>query len=98
MILPLFAPQVEKHEISNLPSYHFYMKIHALEPQNAFTGAVEDFTVEKNSEIHKAIITDSQKRYGLSQVKTNDDIKPVKKKIPKRKKKWRFFIKKKKKR
>jgi len=86
MILPLFAPQVEKHEISNLPSYHFYMKIHALEPQNAFTGAVEDFTVEKNSEIHKAIITDSQKRYGLSQVKTNDDIKPVKKKIPKRKK------------
>lgn len=87
MILPLFAPQVEKHEISNLPPYHFYMKIHALEPQNAFTGAVEDFTVKENQEIRQAIVSASQKRYGLPQLEIIDDvIKPVKKKIQKRKK------------
>ncbi len=64
MILPLFAPQVEKHEISNLPSYHFYMKINAIEPQNAFTGAIDDFAIEEKGAISQSVIKSSQELYG----------------------------------
>jgi DNA helicase HerA-like ATPase len=65
MLLPLFAPQVEKHEISNLPSYHFYMKINAIDPQNAFTGAIDDFTAEVNEGISKHVINHSRDSYGV---------------------------------
>ncbi len=72
MILPLFAPQVEKHEISNLPSYHFYMKINAIEPQNAFTGMIDDFVFKNKREIRNAIIESSQRLYGQAVVKVNE--------------------------
>jgi DNA helicase HerA-like ATPase len=65
ILLPLFAPQVEKNEISNLPSYHFYMKINAIEPQNAFTGAIDDFTIEENESIRESVIKDSRESYGI---------------------------------
>ncbi len=65
MILPLFSPQVEKHEISNLPSYHFYMKINAIEPQNAFTGMIEDFEVNANKETKEVLINHSRETYGV---------------------------------
>jgi hypothetical protein len=65
MLLPLFAPQVEKNEISNLPSYHFYMKINAIEPQNAFTGAIDDFTIEKSEVVRDSAINDSRESYGV---------------------------------
>ncbi len=65
MILPLFSPQVEKYEISNLPSYHFYMKINAIEPQNAFTGNISQFLVQNREEIRNSVIEYSKKQYGL---------------------------------
>ena len=64
MILPLFSPQVEKHEISNLPSYHFYMKINAIEPQNAFTGMIDDFTDRGKKQTRDAVIEHSSEKYG----------------------------------
>ena len=35
-ILPVFSPEVSKHDIGNLSLYHFYMKISVSQAQNAF--------------------------------------------------------------
>lgn len=64
IILPLFTPQVEKNEISNLPSYNFYIKINALSPEDAFTGSINDFTVTSSQLIREKVIAHSQKMYG----------------------------------
>lgn len=37
-LLPLFAPYIQLGEISNLPAYNFYAKIHALTPQEPVSG------------------------------------------------------------
>ncbi len=38
MILPQFVPYIEKGEIASLPSFNFYMKISALNPEEPFSG------------------------------------------------------------
>ncbi len=76
VILPLFRPQVKENDIANLPSYHFYIKINALSPQNAFTGMANNFTIEDDVEIRQQVITHSQMTYG---VKMNDSTKIEKK-------------------
>jgi len=64
-ILPLFTPQVDKNEISNLPSYSFYIKINALTPQDAFTGSTDNFTIKSNEKLQQAVIDLSRKTYGM---------------------------------
>lgn len=87
-LLPLFTPQVEKNEISNLPSYNFYIKINALIPQDAFTGMISNFSVLPDNNIQQNLIEFSRNMYGLkqenkSEIKTNKSfikkIKEVKK-------------------
>jgi len=63
-ILPVFSPQVEEGQIGNLPSYHFYIKINALQPQDSFTGEIDDFTVSGSSTIKEKVINNSRKVYG----------------------------------
>lgn len=65
VILPLLLPQVNKHEISNLPSYHFYVKINALEPQDAFTGEVDDFTLAGDLITKQQVVDSSRTFFGL---------------------------------
>ncbi len=74
-ILPLFKPQVVENEIPNLPSYNFYIKINALNPQDAFTGTMENFTLKDNSAIREEVIKSSQKKYGMKspKIETNTD-------------------------
>jgi len=62
--LPIFTPQVEKGQIANLPSYSFYMKINAIQPQNPFTGEIDDFTIQGSSDIKDQVIKYSQDTYG----------------------------------
>lgn len=38
LMLPQFAPYVDQGEISNLPSFKFYMKISAITPEEPFSG------------------------------------------------------------
>lgn len=38
LILPQFIPYVQLGEIDNLPSYHFYIKISAIHPEEPFSG------------------------------------------------------------
>lgn len=84
-ILPLFKPQVEDGQIGNLPSYHFYIKIHALNPQDAFTGQVDDFTIPGDPMILKQVIEHSRSTYStrieLKKTKPSQN-KPFKKRNP----------------
>ena len=80
-ILPILMPQVNEHEISNLPSYHFYIKINALEPQDAFTGEIDDFTVLGNQTIKQQVVNSSRDLFGLKPAIIKEKLKvvPVKK-------------------
>ncbi len=64
-ILPIFAPQVTKNEISNLPSYNFYIKINALYPQDAFSGTTLNFLIKNKEDIRREVIAYSRKAYGM---------------------------------
>ena len=63
-ILPLFSPQVKKHEIANLPSYNFYIKINAITPQDTFTGETNNFLVKGCRETAQTVIAYSREVYG----------------------------------
>ena len=64
IILPLLSPHVEKNEISNLPSYNFYIKINALIPQDAFTGMTTNFSIPNSDKIREQVIRVSREQYG----------------------------------
>ena len=73
-LLPVFAPEVEVGQIPNLPSYNFYMKINALQPQATLSGETEIFVVEDCGQIKVEETAHSQKMYGQERPK----IKPSK--------------------
>ncbi len=56
MILPQFIPYIQQGEIASLPSFNFYMKISALNPEEPFSGqtiAVE--TVVDNEKVDEVV-------------------------------------------
>ncbi|MEP7167420.1 MAG: DUF87 domain-containing protein [Candidatus Woesebacteria bacterium] len=63
LILPQFAPSVQPGEISNLPSYHFYIKISALEPEQPFSGETTPVTVPADEEKVSAVIQASRSKF-----------------------------------
>lgn len=50
LMLPQFSPFIEKGDISNLPRYNFYIKISAINPEEAFSGTTipMDITFSKD--------------------------------------------------
>lgn len=46
LMIPQFAPYVEKGEIANLPSFKFYMKIAAINPEEPFSGETVPVTIK----------------------------------------------------
>ncbi len=80
-LLPVFSPEVEVGQIPNLPSYNFYMKINALQPQATFSGEIDNFVVEDNQDTRAEVTNHSQKMYGQERPK----IEPVKVKAEKKK-------------
>ena len=86
IILPLFKPHVKVHEISNLPSYHFYIKVNALYPQDAFTGITDNFLVENNNQTREEVIACSRKMFGMKIEHTiRSENEPTKKHISRKK-------------
>ena len=63
LILPQFKPYVDPGEISNLPSFHFYMKIAAINPEEPFSGETIPINVPLNQDKVKRIIDSSHKLY-----------------------------------
>lgn len=62
-ILPIFSPEVLKHEISNLPLYNFYMKISVGEAQDTFLAETDNFTIQGSEKIKEAAIANSRELY-----------------------------------
>lgn len=63
-LLPVFMPEVEKGQMANLPSYNFYMKINAIQPQSTFSGEIENFVVETKDDKRNQVIENSRLIYG----------------------------------
>ncbi|MCB9826680.1 type IV secretion system DNA-binding domain-containing protein [Candidatus Nomurabacteria bacterium] len=65
VILPQFRPYIEQGEISSLPSYRFYMRLGALNPEEPFSGITTPLEVTRNKDIAKRVIESSRKNYAI---------------------------------
>lgn len=62
-ILPIFSPEVSKHEIANLPLYNFYMKNSVGQAQDTFLAQTDNFTIKGSDKTAEIMIDESRKRY-----------------------------------
>ena len=60
LILPQFKPYVEQGEIASLPSYRFYMRLGALNPEEPFSGITMPVEIEANEQLLNQIIEASR--------------------------------------
>ncbi len=63
MILPQFRPYIEEGEIASLPSYHFYMRLGALNPEEPFSGVTTPVHIEFSQNRINEVIESSRKYY-----------------------------------
>ncbi|OQA43290.1 MAG: AAA-like domain protein [Parcubacteria group bacterium ADurb.Bin305] len=63
MILPQFRPYVDSGEISSLPSYHFYMRLGALNPEEPFSGVTVPVNIIDNYNKVNDVIESSRNLY-----------------------------------
>jgi hypothetical protein len=63
LILPQFAPYVQSGEIYNLPSFHFYIKISALRPEEPFSGETIPLTTPRNDTDVESVIQASRDHF-----------------------------------
>ncbi|MFC1711173.1 type IV secretory system conjugative DNA transfer family protein [Patescibacteria group bacterium] len=65
LILPQFFPYIDKGEIASLPSFNFYMKISALNPEEPFSGITTPVLASLDPKRAKQVINLSRKLYTL---------------------------------
>jgi hypothetical protein len=63
MILPQFRPYIEQGEIASLPSYHFYMRLGALNPEEPFSGVTVPVHIEYSQNRVDEVIDSSRNLY-----------------------------------
>jgi hypothetical protein len=63
LILPQFIPYVQKGEIDKLPSFHFYIKINAITPEEPFSGETTPVVIQDNPTLVQRVIENSRKNY-----------------------------------
>lgn len=63
MILPQFRPYIEQGEIASLPSYHFYMRLGALNPEEPFSGVTIPVQITHSQKRVDEVIESSRKLY-----------------------------------
>ena len=63
LILPLFKPFLEEGEITNLPSFNFYIRITAIEPQEPMSGKTLLLEDDGNKKAVERVKTNSRKNY-----------------------------------
>lgn len=76
LILPQFIPYVQPGEIDNLPSFHFYIKIAALRPEEPFSGETMPVKVPDNQAMVQRIIEASRVHFAKEFVATASTFKP----------------------
>ncbi len=64
LVLHQLKPYVEPGQIANLPAYHFYMKVAAVEPQEPLTGETLLPDTNGNEAVAKKVIAASHKQWG----------------------------------
>ena len=69
LMLPQFEPQVTSGDLVNLPRYHFYIKLSAVEPEEPFSGTTLPMLVSKNQEQIDRCIGASRKNYAITYMK-----------------------------
>ncbi len=65
LILPQFRPFINQGEIASLPSYHFYMRLGALNPEEPFSGETVLTEINKDENRVKEVIESSRERYAI---------------------------------
>ena len=65
LILPQFRPYVEQGEIASLPSYRFYMRLGALNPEAPFSGITMPVEIKQNKELVQKVVESSRKKYAI---------------------------------
>lgn len=76
LMLPLFTPYINEGAIANLPSFNFYMRLSAINPQEPFSGRTLLLEKSSNKEITSKVIEASRNKYAL---KASQAPKPKKK-------------------
>lgn len=85
MILPQFRPYIEQGEIASLPSYHFYMRLGALNPEEPFSGVTVPVKIEYSQNRVDEVIDSSRKLYAKKYSGSADiSVKPKEKQVSKR--------------
>jgi len=74
LILPQFYPYVQQGEIASLPSYHFYIKINAINPEEPFSGETIQVQVPKNKQIIEEVISSSRFKYATTYKQPADNV------------------------
>lgn len=75
MILPQFRPYIEQGEIASLPSYHFYMRLGALNPEEPFSGVTVPVKIEYSQNRVDEVIESSRKLFAKAYIKPISEIK-----------------------
>lgn len=65
LILPQFAPYIERGEIASLPSYHFYMRLGALNPEEPFSGTTIPIKASGSEVQAEKVIESSRRLYAM---------------------------------
>lgn len=63
LILPLFKPYIEEGEIANLPSFNFYVRISAVNPQEPMSGETLLLENDGDEVVAKKVMASSRNRY-----------------------------------
>ncbi len=77
LLLPQFRPYVEYGEITNLPSFHFYMKTAAIRPEEPFSGVTVPMTISVDKEKHDRFIRSSRSLYAIEYKDPQKSVKAV---------------------
>lgn len=64
-ILPQFRPYVEQGEIAGLPSYRFFMRLGALNPEEPFSGITMPVEIQENKQRVDEVIQNSRESFAL---------------------------------
>jgi hypothetical protein len=64
-MLPQYTPYIRQGEIANLPAYHFYMKISALQPEEPFSGETIVTKIDSDKEKITRLIQASRQQYAI---------------------------------
>ena len=78
LILPQFTPYISQGEIASLPSYHFYMRLGALTPEEPFSGVTIPVSIQPSNSKMNEIVESSRTHYAKRY--TEVEVKPVQKK------------------